>query len=184
MLFHCNCCRFYFIPSKGWGKEKRLKYKSLSSQSVWCFVITTRRCWPSWQSRWWRKIRTQLVQAQKKLRDRSRWDVLILLSHDETWTRMILVLLWFFLCVSVTCGQIWASLDEDQPAGRREWGEEDEGGSSERGDPHVSRFTVASVAIVKPNSSWWASVGLWKLIVCVLIGWNPDSDKKRRSFSN
>lgn len=75
-----------------------------------------------------------------------------LLSYDQTWTRVILVLLQFSLHVSVACGQIRASLDEDQPTGRRERGEEDEGGSTERGDPHVSRFTVASIDIVLPNS--------------------------------
>lgn len=97
MLFYCNCCSFYFISNKGWGKENRVKYKFLSSQSVWCFVITTRRCWPNWKSRWWCKIRNRLVRAQKKLRDRLRWNTPHL---EETWTRVTLVILWFSLCFS------------------------------------------------------------------------------------
>lgn len=116
---------------------------------------TGRRCWPSKPSQQWRKNSNQLLQApsQRKHRDSWRWVAPVSLGWGETDDFMSALILFTF--VSVTRGQVWASLAEDQPAGGREWGEEEEGGSSERGDPYVSRLSVASVAIVSPINYLW-----------------------------
>lgn len=49
----------------------------------------------------------------------------------------------FFVSVAC-CGEIWASFDEDHPAGSGESAAEDDGRHSEWGDPHVSRVHIRS----------------------------------------
>lgn len=161
MLFYCNCCSFYFISNKGWGKEKRVKYKFLSSQSVWCLVITTRRCWPNWKSKWWSKIRNRLVRVQKKHRNRSRWNT----PHPaQSWRNLdsgdfshTLVL---FVFQSHVAKYEHALMKINQLEGKNE--ERRTKGEAQSKEIHT---WVTSVAIVKPNPSWRTSVG--KLIVCV-----------------